>query len=117
MLLVRLSGEGLATLRAMPPRPQMPEVTTVQFIAIATGIFGLLAAFGLPLSQAKEDAIINLLQLTVPFLLASDAAIRVGRAIGWGRASQQPSPIVAPPSAVALVEQPGSTLAPPPRPK
>jgi hypothetical protein len=53
-----------------------PDVTKVQIIALVQAVIGLLAAFGLDLSKAQSEAILELTgQLGVALILA-DAALR-----------------------------------------
>jgi hypothetical protein len=56
-----------------------PDVTKVQIIALVGAVLSLLSAFGLDLTQAQRDAILDLAgQLGVALILA-DAGLRAAR--------------------------------------
>lgn len=65
---------------------KLPDITPAQIVAIAGSLFAVLAAAGLPLSQALQDSIIDLVTVVAPVLLVGDAVIRHGRS----RALQNP---------------------------
>jgi hypothetical protein len=70
---------------------KMPDITLAQIVAVIGAAFGMLAAFGLPVSQEKQEAIVTLVTVLAPVLIASDAAIRNGRSrIAAARATQEP---------------------------
>lgn len=58
---------------------QTPDVTKVQIIAFVGSLLALLTAFGLPLTEGQEQAIIDLVEKTAPLAIAADAVIRFGR--------------------------------------
>jgi hypothetical protein len=62
-----------------------PDVTKNQMIALATGIIALLAALGVPLSEANENRVFTIAVVLPSVLMISDAAIRVGRAVMAGK--------------------------------
>lgn len=57
-----------------------PDVTLVQIIAVLGAGFALAAAFGLDISQDKQNAIVQLVTVLAPIVIAADAVIRHGRA-------------------------------------
>ncbi len=61
-----------------------PDITPAQLIAIVGSVLGLVVAAGLPLSDALQAQIVDLVQILAPILLGADAAIRAGRAVGTG---------------------------------
>lgn len=70
---------------------KMPDITLAQIIAVIGAIFGLTAAFGLPVSQQVQDSITQLVTVLAPVLIASDAAIRHGRSkVAAARVAQEP---------------------------
>lgn len=62
-----------------------PDVTKAQLIALATGIGGVLASMGLPLSEANSNRMYTGAIALAVALKVSDAAIRVGRALMQGK--------------------------------
>jgi hypothetical protein len=58
---------------------QMPDITKAQVVAIVGAIFGLLAAFGLPVGQDVQDAIVQVVTALAVVIPAADAFIRNGR--------------------------------------
>ena len=62
-----------------------PDVTKAQMIALATGIVGMLASMGLPLSQANENRVYTGAIALAVALKVSDAIIRFGRAMMVGK--------------------------------
>ncbi len=61
---------------------RFPDITLAQVVAVLGSLFGLLVAFGIDVSQAKQDAIIDFIKILAPVLIASDAALRIGRNVG-----------------------------------
>ena len=59
-----------------------PDITPAQALAVVGAVIGVLVAAGLPLSQALQDSIIQLVTVIAPILLVSDAIVRHGRAKG-----------------------------------
>lgn len=57
-----------------------PDVSTVQWGTIVGAACALAAAFGLNISQDKQDAIVLFVTVFAPVLVAADAHIRHGRA-------------------------------------
>lgn len=64
---------------------ETPDVTKNQRIALATAIIGLLATFGVPLSEANENRIFILAIIFPSILMICDAVIRFGRALMAGK--------------------------------
>lgn len=56
-----------------------PDVTPAQIVSLVGSLIAVLAAFGLPISETQSNAIISLVQIIAPILIASDAVIRHGR--------------------------------------
>jgi hypothetical protein len=56
-----------------------PDITTAQIIAVVGAVIALAVAFGLDISQEKQDAIRNLVLVLAPVLIAADGLIRHGR--------------------------------------
>jgi hypothetical protein len=50
-----------------------PDITTAQIVAVVGAAIALAVAFGLDISQEKQDAIKNLVIVLAPVLLAADA--------------------------------------------
>jgi hypothetical protein len=50
-----------------------PDITTAQIVAIVGAAIALAVAFGLDISQEKQDAIKNLVMVLAPVLIAADA--------------------------------------------
>lgn len=75
-----------------------PDFTLAQVIAVVGSVFAVAAAFGLDISQAKQDAIIQLVTVVAPLLLAADAVIRHGRSRAL---LQAPKGVVADPDSPA----------------
>jgi hypothetical protein len=70
---------------------KMPDITLAQIVAVIGAIFGMTAAFGLPVSQEKQEAIIGLITVLAPVLIAADAAIRHGRSrVAAAKVAQEP---------------------------
>ena len=66
-----------------------PDITPAQALAVVGAVIGVLVAAGLPLSQALQDSIIQLVTVIAPILLISDAVVRHGRAKGNADKSAQ----------------------------
>lgn len=62
-----------------------PDVTKNQMIALATGIVGVLASMGMPLSEANENRTFAAAIAIPSVLMIADAVIRFGRAIMAGK--------------------------------
>lgn len=62
-----------------------PDVTKAQIIALVTGIGGVLASMGLPLSEANENRLYTAAIGLAVALKVSDAIIRFGRALMVGK--------------------------------
>jgi hypothetical protein len=58
----------------------MPNVTTIQIVAIAQAIAALAAAFGLPITDEQTQAILQLSTALAVALPLADAHMRNGRA-------------------------------------
>ncbi len=56
-----------------------PDVTPAQLVAIVGSILAVIVAFGLDLSQDKQDSIIQLVTILAPLIVGGDAVIRHGR--------------------------------------
>lgn len=56
-----------------------PDITPVQLTAVIGAAITVAAAFGLHISHAQRDALLNLAQVVFPVLIAADALIRHGR--------------------------------------
>lgn len=56
-----------------------PNITKAQIVAVLGAVFGMAAAFGLPVGAETQSAITNLVTVLAPVLIAADAAIRHGR--------------------------------------
>ena len=56
-----------------------PSITPAQIKAVILTVIGLLAAFGLPVGQEKQDAILKVVEILPVVLVAADALIRFGR--------------------------------------
>lgn len=56
-----------------------PDFTPAQIIATVGAILGVLVAAGLPISDALQENIIQLVTVLAPVLLVGDAVIRHGR--------------------------------------
>lgn len=56
-----------------------PDITPAQLVALVGSVLTTLIAFGAHISQAQQDALLQLVQVMAPVLLASDAVIRHGR--------------------------------------
>lgn len=81
-----------------------PDVTPAQWGAIIAAIAALAAAFGLDISQDKQDAITNLVIVLAPIVILADAAIRHGRSRAMtvppkGEVGDQATPLAAAPAA------------------
>ncbi len=61
---------------------RFPDITLAQVVAVVGSLFGLLVAFGIDVSQAKQDSIVDFIKVVAPVLIASDAALRIGRNVG-----------------------------------
>lgn len=57
-----------------------PDITKAQMIALATGIVGVFASMGAPLSAANEARLFNTAVAIPTVLMIADAVIRFGRA-------------------------------------
>lgn len=57
----------------------MPDITPAQIKAVILTVLGLLAAFGLPISQEKQDAILQVATILPTVIVIADAFIRNGR--------------------------------------
>lgn len=57
-----------------------PDVTPAQIVATVVALLGLLAAFGLDISKAQQEAIVQVITVGFPIWLAADAYIRGKRA-------------------------------------
>jgi hypothetical protein len=56
-----------------------PDITLAQIVAVLLSVFGMAAAFGLDISQGKQDAIVDFITVMAPIVVAADAFIRHGR--------------------------------------
>lgn len=77
-----------------------PDITPAQIKAALIALFGLIAAFGLPVSQEKQDAIIQVVTVLSPAIVLADAYIRNGR-----------SRVLANPESIRELERPASPVA------
>lgn len=57
-----------------------PDITLAQIIATVVALLGFLAAFGLSLTKAQQDAIVQVITVGYPIFLVADAYIRGQRA-------------------------------------
>lgn len=59
---------------------QKPNITQAQIVAFVAALLAVLVkVFGLTLDKEQQDAILDLVQVLAPVLMASDALIRFGR--------------------------------------
>lgn len=75
----------------------MPDITKAQVLAIMQALVGLAAAFGLDVSPATQDAIVQVVTALAVVIPAADALIRHGRskvAAEHVRANSAPEPSV-----------------------
>lgn len=56
-----------------------PDITPAQIISTVLAVIGLLVAFGLNISKAEQDGIVQVITVGWPSFLAVDAIIRHGR--------------------------------------
>lgn len=56
--------------------PSEPKVPPGIFIALVTGVFGLLAAYGLPLPERAEDSIVQIVSALVVIIPLAEAWLR-----------------------------------------
>ena len=56
-----------------------PDITPAQIVAIVGSLIATLTAFGVDISAAQQESLLQLVQTLAPVLLASDALIRYGR--------------------------------------
>jgi hypothetical protein len=73
----------------------MPDITKAQVLAIVQALIGLAAAFGLDVSPATRDAIVQVVTAFAIILPAADALIRHGRskvAVAHVQANTAPEP-------------------------
>lgn len=66
-------------------RLKTPDVTKNQMIALAAGVIGILAAVGVPLSEANTNRVYGAAVALPAVLMISDAIIRFGRAMMAGK--------------------------------
>lgn len=62
-----------------------PDITPAQIKAVLIAVLGLAAAFGIPLSPAKQEAIFKVVEILPVALVLADAVIRHGRAVMHGK--------------------------------
>lgn len=57
-----------------------PDITPAQIVATLVALLSLLVAFGIDVSKAQQDAIVQVVTVGFPIWLAADAYIRGKRA-------------------------------------
>lgn len=67
-----------------------PDISVAQVVAVVGAVLGVLVAAGLDISKDLQDAIISLITVLAPVLIAGDALIRHGRSRAFTNA---PKPI------------------------
>jgi prolipoprotein diacylglyceryltransferase len=66
----------------------MPDITAAQIIAVVGSLIGVIVAFGVDLSAVQQDAIMDVVKIVAPVLIAGDAVIRTGRNYRAARVGQ-----------------------------
>lgn len=70
-----------------------PDITLAQILTVVGSALALGAAFGLDLSQEKQDAILQFVTVFAPVALVADAYIRNGRSrVAAAKASPRSAP-------------------------
>jgi hypothetical protein len=57
----------------------MPDITPAQVVAVVGAVIAILVAYGVDLSAAQQDSIMNLVSILAPVLIAGDATVRAAR--------------------------------------
>jgi multisubunit Na+/H+ antiporter MnhB subunit len=59
-----------------------PDITPAQIVAVVGAVIAVLVAFGVDLSKAQTDAVIQAVSVIAGVLIAGDAVVRHGRSTG-----------------------------------
>lgn len=62
-----------------------PDITPAQVVAVVGSVIGALVAFGVDITQAQTDAVLQLVTVVAGVLIAGDAVVRHGRATGTAK--------------------------------
>jgi len=78
---------------------QRPDITKAQVAAVAGSGVGMAVSFGAPITPEQSDAILEVVKIGAPVLIASDAFIRFSRSKYVApllEAQKEPEPVVEP---------------------
>jgi hypothetical protein len=58
---------------------KFPDITPIQVVAVVGSVIAILVAYGVNLSTAQQDSIMDLVKIVAPLLVVGDAAVRGAR--------------------------------------